>query len=555
MSEVSRWRPGWGLAGLLAAGLLGWELALWRWLAGGFDTPGGTVLRALAQDAALLLVVAAGAVALLRRIDFGAPTHGGQAALLSVSVLALLLPVAAGRGVVQRLLAPPPGAPADPGAARSATDGAPTDEGRFLCAAASPALDVAPQDEAARGSPLEAAGAGARDALILQVPLFPLALLLLARRPRTLVPWLGVVGAASLWRCDLGPGVEADPCPPGLPVRHVAFAARPADLRLNAYGEHVPRGLRYVLEDAPEDAPDSTPHPLVLRANLGECLRLRFTNRLEEERAALHIEGLRLHVDAARGGFVPGAAVRPGESLTFTLVLPGAPAAEGAYLLHDPEDGGEREARGLFGALVLEPARSTYREPREGGPLAEGQGWEALVDAPAGGAFREWVLIAHALGPPEEADVRSAQDAPLPVQDEMAGPFRPGAFGFNYHSLPRFERDEEAPHVPAEILEAPLLRSYRGEPLKLRVLHAGSAEAHLPHVHGARGAAAGPFGPPRLLTPGGSVTLATPEGDTEEPSAGEVLLHCHAPNHSTGGERATWRILERREPHLAPVRP
>mgnify|MGYP002648110249 CR=1 FL=1 len=554
MSEAARWRPGWGLAGLLAAGLLGWELVLWRWLAGGFDAPAGTVLRTLAGDAGLLLAVTGGAVAALRRLDFGAPTSPGRAALLSVSVLVLLLPVAAGRGVVQRVFAAPPGAPEDPGAARSATPSGTADAGRFLCATAAPALDTAPGDEAARGSLAEAAGAGLRDALILQVPLFPLALLLLARRPRLLVPGLGVLGAACLGHCGLGPGAEVNPCPAGAPVREVALEARAADWRLNAYGEHVPRGLRYRLEGAPEDAPGRVPHPLVLRAHLGECLRLRFTNRQEEERAALHVEGLRVSVSAARGGFVPGAAVGPGESLTLTLALPTAPEAEGAYLLHDPEDGGEREARGLFGALVLEPAGAVYRETAGGGPLPGSEGWEALVDGPEG-AFREWVLIAHALGPPEEADVRSARGEPLPVQDEMAGPFRPGAFGFNYHSLPRFERDEDAPHPPPEALEAPLLRSYRGEPLKLRVLHAGSAEAHLPHVHGEQGAAAGPFGPPRLLTPGGSLTLTLPGGAADAPPAGDVLLHCHAPNHSTGGERALWRILERHEPHLAPLRP
>src|SRR3712207_9107809 len=56
--------------------------------------------------------------------------------------------------------------------------------------------------------------------------------------------------------------------------------------------------------------------------------------------------------------------------------------------------------------------------------------------------FPYTTLFRSAMGPPEMADVRSASGEPLPLQDEMAGPFRPGAFGLNYRSQPYFEREE-----------------------------------------------------------------------------------------------------------------
>jgi hypothetical protein len=582
-------RKGWGLGVLLTLGLMGWEVGLLWLLSGGFGPRADALGSRLAWDAALLLPVAWAAVGCAHWLSRRGGRDGTtveSAATLSLCFLLLLVPVATGRGLVQRQLArTPPPATAE-GQPVSATPQDVGDESRFLCAAVAPDLSATPEDTDG-GSLAGAAWAGVRDALVLQVPVFPLALLLLRRRARPVtsearavvspLALLVMVGASCAWESDgrrpapdvAGLAESGDGCAPGARVRTYAVAAVAVDLPLNPHGDHVPRGLMYILEEALPALQEREPQPLVLRANAGECLVLRFTNRLASEPAALRIEGLRATVRGSgqEGGFVPGTSVPPGQSLTYVLSLPEAPEAEGAYLLHDSEDGGEREARGLFGALLVEPAGSVYRSTETGEPLRDGSGWEALIDVPSGQDFREMALLYHAMGPPEVADVRSARGELLPVQDEMAGPFRPGAFGINYRSQPYFEREEspeeeeedERPESPRRVAAPLRLRSYLGEPVKLRVLHAGSAEFHIHHLHAwrkgqlAKQEAASPFEAPQLLSPGSGITLGTSGAGDFPTAAGDFIVHCHLPNHSAGGEQFSWRVFGSPQPQLAPL--
>ncbi|MCY1078916.1 cupredoxin [Archangium lansingense] len=583
-------RKGWVLAVLLTLGLLGWELALLELLSGGFG-PGVEVLGPrLAWDAALLLPVwgvALGCAHLLARRKDQSRTTLESAATLSLCFLLLMVPVATGRGLLQRQLAQPSAPKASEGLPVSATAQDVGSEGRFLCAAVAPDISASPE-ESEGGSLADAAWAGVRDALVLQVPVFPLALLLLRRRSRPVtsntravvspLALLVMLGASCSWESDgrrppsgMADLTEAEgACAPGARVRTYAVAAASVDIPLNPHGDHVPQGLMYIVEEALPvlQAREHVPQPLVLRANVGECLVLRFTNRLATGPAALRIEGLRATVSGAgqEGGFVPGTSLPPGQSLTYVLPLPETPEAEGAYLLHDSGDGGEREVRGLFGALLLEPAGSVYRSATTGEPLPNGSGWEALIDVPTGQDFREMALLYHAMGPPEMADVRSARGELLPVQDEMAGPFRPGAFGLNYRSQPYFEREEsleeedDARPAPPKLVAPPLLlRSYLGERIKLRLVHAGSAEFHIHHLHGwrrgqrAKQAPSSPFEAPQFLSPGNGRTLTNAGAGDFPTAAGDFIVHCHVPNHSAGGEQFTWRVFDAPQPQLAPL--
>ncbi|PTL80420.1 cupredoxin [Vitiosangium sp. GDMCC 1.1324] len=580
------WRTLVRLAVLLTLGLLGWELVLLWFLSGDFGMPVSVLGPRLARDAASLFLVAVVALSLAGprpRSGGLARTTVQKAAAVSSSFLLMLLPVTFGRNVPRQ----PTGAQARGAVSVAGPDGERAD--RFLCAAIAqevPTASVVREND----SRVAVAQAGVRDALLLQVPVFPLMLLLLRRRSRpaasrsravgSLLPLLLCLGLFWVWKTDgerplpgePSPREEESGCLPGAPVRSYFVAAISVDLPLNAWGDHVPRSFMYVLEEelpaVREKERNAGPlQPLVLRANLGECLVLHFTNRLADGPAALRIEGLRATVRGSAGGFVPGTSVDPGQRLTYVLSLSEPVAEEGIYLLHDSEDGGEREARGLFGALVLEPAGAVYRDSSTGEPLRRGSGWEAIIDVPSGEAFREMVLLYHAMGPPEVADVRSARGALLPVLDEMAGPFRPGAFAVNYRSEPHFEReallseDGEPRRATTRGLATPLLRSYLGEPVKLRVAHAGSAEFHVHHLHGwdeRRGRGARPSSGsslelPHLLSPGRGLTLATAGTEGFPRMAGDFVVHCHMPNHSTGGERLSWRVFSERQPQLAPL--
>src|SRR5262249_33526971 len=140
--------------------------------------------------------------------------------------------------------------------------------------------------------------------------------------------------------------------------------------------------------------------PLIIRANLGDCVKINFTNTLSSK-ASMHIHGLR-H-SASDAGSATGNNVNtfasPGQTITYTLATPTDTAAEGAYYSHDHGDSRQRTAHGLFGALVLEPTGSVYLDTQTGQNLNGDNNWEAIIQVPSPGtSFREDVIIYHEIG-------------------------------------------------------------------------------------------------------------------------------------------------------------
>ena len=120
---------------------------------------------------------------------------------------------------------------------------------------------------------------------------------------------------------------------------------------------------------------DKRPRPLVLRVNVGDCLRIHFTNLLDPVRhddeqpntraASIHVLGLSpLNVtsDGSNAGVNPSGIVDPGLSIDYTLYAP----REGGYILQSlgAPVGGEGEgggtSAGLFGAVIVEPQGSEW---------------------------------------------------------------------------------------------------------------------------------------------------------------------------------------------------
>jgi hypothetical protein len=161
-------------------------------------------------------------------------------------------------------------------------------------------------------------------------------------------------------------------------------------LMLNRLGAAIPNGLVFALESDLNPAnlnslrPGKRPRPLVLRANVGDCLKITFTNKIQAtpiaplpgtSEVSIHIQGMEW-VEGSKddGSFVgtnnSSLAIAPSPSLP-----PPSPArpqkriytlyakAEGTYLLYtmgDTSTRGDQLLQGLFGAVNIEPAGAEW---------------------------------------------------------------------------------------------------------------------------------------------------------------------------------------------------
>ncbi|MCI0574236.1 MAG: multicopper oxidase domain-containing protein, partial [Myxococcaceae bacterium] len=285
-------------------------------------------------------------------------------------------------------------------------------------------------------------------------------------------------------------------CLPGAPVRRYDVSAIHIVMTLNRFGDNDPDAFMYVLDDRIDDVrkqerkalPDRVTtglrkdaiQPLVLRANLGECLVVRFTNRLTSDKASMHFHGLP-HTAENAGGFTgnnPNTFAEPGKSVTYVLPLPSNREAERAYYVHDHGDARERINHGLFGTVVLEPEGSVYLDPETGEPLRH-TNWEAIIQTPGPDPdFREHVIFYHEIGNESFVNIRTAEGGALPQVDGLSGSYRPGTRALNYRSEPFLNRlelkeDESLAYssYPFGDPPTPIPFNYLGEPTKMRILH------------------------------------------------------------------------------------
>ncbi|WP_404430611.1 cell wall-binding repeat-containing protein [Microbacterium lacus] len=207
------------------------------------------------------------------------------------------------------------------------------------------------------------------------------------------------------------------------------------------------------------------PRPLVLRANVGECVAITVTNELDPDempgylpqvdpRVSLRAFGVSYNPGTAGGasvGYNPDASIATGDSHTYFWV---APQTEGMYMFRDEgmtvagvDDGGAAE-HGLYGALAVEPHGARWFDPVTGRELSSSipdqqyaavadQSGDLYVDAVIADSyqrrFRESVLISQDVLPIEgRADLSDEELALLPEPFER--------FGINYGSDPEHKR-------------------------------------------------------------------------------------------------------------------
>src|SRR4051795_1311700 len=194
------------------------------------------------------------------------------------------------------------------------------------------------------------------------------------------------------------------------------------DLPLNGWGDHIPDGKIFALSnaDASPNAADIKAEPgratpLLLRAAVGDCIKVHFKNEIKGKRVGMHVDGVAKAVtgpeasDGARIGYNDDSTAAPGTERTYTWFA----QREGQFPINDYGSGTDFQltdtsddttSHGLYGGLVVLPAGFTWHDPTTGKNLLapDGHGLGAPV-------------IADARGPGKADDFR---DAAMVLTDE-----------------------------------------------------------------------------------------------------------------------------------------
>jgi FtsP/CotA-like multicopper oxidase with cupredoxin domain len=379
------------------------------------------------------------------------------------------------------------------------------------------------------------------------------------------------------------------------------------DIPLNKFGDHDPKGRMYTLDENIDDVReqertgnvtaglrDDPIQPLVIRANLGECVRINFTNRLDRT-ASMHLH--RGFIQANQSGSNVGnnqnTMVAPGGSRTYEFKIPRDPQLEGTWYFHSH---GDRTLanHGLFGALNVEPAGSTYLDPATREPTRSG--WEAIIDSPDQPAFREFTIFYHTIGNDTYRPL-DKDDGKIPLVDPKTDVYRPCTKALNYRSecflrrMQQLDRPEVQDRNPVELDDSlgysdytfgqpatPIPQTYNGDPTKFRMVGGSSEVRHVHHQHG--GGVRWRFQPDaghhsdymfrnltkdppdkqsesqrldsQSLGPGETynVEIACGGGGCQR-GAGDFLFHCHVADHYVAGMWTYWRNYDTKQSGLA----
>ena len=173
-------------------------------------------------------------------------------------------------------------------------------------------------------------------------------------------------------------------CPAGIPTKTYDITAINVEITLNQWGDYFP-GYMYVLtkdiekvrneekRNAKARADELDPgavstglqgdaiQPLVIRANQGECVRIKFTNALEDEDAGFQVNGSAMIISktgAPNTAASKGAIVPAEESQEFEWYIP-VDEQEGGHVIVS-HAGRDPQALGLVGVFIVEPRGSKY---------------------------------------------------------------------------------------------------------------------------------------------------------------------------------------------------
>ena len=314
---------------------------------------------------------------------------------------------------------------------------------------------------------------------------------------------------------DFAPGAlytSTCPCHAACDVKVFEIAAVQAKIVYNRFGWHDPQGRFFVLKEEIEkygklenylakiESGEICPEPLVIRANAGDCIEVRFTNLLPDYiedspfqmRTLTDIVGYHIHLvkfdtivsDGSANGWNNIAGARRYETLIERFF---ANEELNTVFFHDHLFANMHQQHGMFAALIIEPAGAEFLDPRTFCPISHGT--QAVIRRKDGTAFREFALFVH-----DFALLFDGEGKPLNPPEHPGSADDPGVMGINYRSERFYNRLKRIPLVyklfdskvhgdPA----TPVFTAYTRERIILRYLMPGDKPRNIEfliHDHG-----------------------------------------------------------------------
>jgi len=321
---------------------------------------------------------------------------------------------------------------------------------------------------------------------------------------------------------------EASACTEEAAIKRYEISAIEVEMVLNRWGDRDPAAYMFALNeripdirsqealaDSEEDhyglrlgLGDNPIQPLAIRGNLGDCVRIVFTNELEEP-VSFHIHGADLILVESGAPALstnPDSVALPDETVEYEWFINPQYYDENTHYIH--AHGPKARyfvSHGLFGAMMVEPVGSEYFDQRSGDPLCEAinegvtsclNSWDAIISPAQGPDFREFAMFYHEIGNAQFSAV-DANGIPNPNIDPITHSYKPNGRAINYRSESFFRRmgiaedefgfaDESQAYGSYSFGDPamPVPQTYLGDPTKFRLIHGGSETFHVPHLHG-----------------------------------------------------------------------
>ncbi|QQG43320.1 MAG: hypothetical protein HYW45_03935 [Candidatus Daviesbacteria bacterium] len=227
-----------------------------------------------------------------------------------------------------------------------------------------------------------------------------------------------------------------------------------SDLPLNGWGDRFTKANIYALNN-PQAFPNkdsilgnkNLASPLVLRANAGDCVVVRFKNEVPDKRVGMTIAGLSYDPktsDGSRVGLNNDTTAATGEERVYVWYAEN----EGQFPINDMANTNPASEKntmkiGLYGGFIVEPKGSVWRNPVTGAEILKDIAGKLIgvetpvfadIEVPGGDKenpndFRDYALVF--LDENEEIIDASGSHPTFPTTN-----LEDSTFGFNYRSEP-----------------------------------------------------------------------------------------------------------------------